>query len=262
MTAMSRRRTALLSAVSLSTLLACDPAPPARSSRTADERPSYAIGLHLGMRLRQMRADLDLERIVAGFRAGVANGTDAPPRADLDPDRIRVELARLAAETSEGERQARAEAARRNEAAAAEFLAANRTRPGVVELPSGVQYRILVEGDDAPPSIDDRVTVEYEGRLLDGAVFDTSKDRFAPSIVRLRRTPRAWQEVVPRVRRGGSVEIWVPAHVASGEHPVGLVGPGELVVFTLRLVAIDRHLTAEAARAPPRTAPQRKDPVS
>jgi FKBP-type peptidyl-prolyl cis-trans isomerase len=214
------------------------------------ERTSYAIGLHVGMRLRDMQAGLDLERISEGFRDG-SGALGAGKAAELQPDEIRLELAGLAAATRTHEAAARGETAARNARSAEAFLARNAARPDVVQLPSGVQYRVLEPGSEAPPSLADRVTVEYEARLLDGAVFDTSADRSAPTIVRLRRTPRAWREVLTRVGGGGSVEMWAPA-LASGEPPIGLAPPGELTVFRVRVVAVDRPTNPELARAPPR----------
>lgn len=230
-------------------LLGCAPQEPPRALEGADERTSYAIGHHLGSRLRAMRAGLDPERIVDGFAQGIAS--QGAGGTGLDDAQIAAELARLAASGGEPARAVREDEMRRNHEAASRFLAENRSRPGVVELPSGLQYRVVDEGDMPPPSVRDRVTVEYEGRLLDGAVFDTSKDRFAPTIVRLARTPRAWREVLPLVAGGSTVEMWVPGDLEPGEHPVGLVPPGELVVFTLRVAAIDRIPNRDVARAPP-----------
>jgi FKBP-type peptidyl-prolyl cis-trans isomerase FklB len=229
-------------------LSACAAEPP-RVPETDEQRTSYAIGLHLGMRLREMRAELDPELIADGFASGLATAADA--KRSVDDGEIRVELARLATSTAELAREARSAAARQNVRASDEFLVANRLRDDVVELPSGVQYRVVANGDQPPPSLGDRITVDYEGRLLDGSVFDTSRDRFAPTIVRLSRTPAAWREVLTQVESGATVEIWVPGRLESDERPVGLVAPGELVAFTIRVTAIDRHGNPEVARAPP-----------
>lgn len=240
-----RRRAHARASLLLSLLLpACDPEPASRAPEADDERTSYAVGLHLGTRLRAMEAGLAADRIVMGFADGLAPSGEA-----LDAEQIRLELAGVAAAARK--RGPDDAAVRRNQAAGADFLAANRTRPGVVELPSGIQYRVVAAGHEPPPALADRITVEYEGRLLDGAVFDTSKDRFAPTIVRLARTPRPWREVLPLVEGGATVELWVPGSLDPTEHPVGLVPPGELVVFTLRVTSIDRHPHPDVARASP-----------
>ena len=230
-------------------LLACASDPPPRSPETDDERTSYAIGLHLGNHLRLMRTEVDPDRIVEGFAAGVRTGGEAG--AGLEPEQIRLEVARLEAAGSEVSREARAVAARQNQRIGKAFLAENRARPGVVELPSGVQYRILSDGDEPPPALADRITVEYEGRLLDGAVFDTSNDRFAPTIVRLARTPPSLARG-PASRcsagppsRSGFQASWSPRSIRRDS------SPGEVVAFTVRVTAIDRQRNPDVARAPP-----------
>jgi FKBP-type peptidyl-prolyl cis-trans isomerase FklB len=246
----SSKRLAALAAL----LLACGAEPRGRSPQTDEERTSYALGLHLGRRLARLRIDVDPGQFVAGFAAAFSSGLE------VDADGIRTEIERLL-ETARGPAErARAQARERNSRAAEEFFAANRSRPGVVEIASGVQYRILEAGEGTPPALEDRVTVDYEGRLLDGAVFDTSRDRSAPTILRLRRTPRAWQEVVPRLGGGGRVEIWVPGDRAADGF-LGLVDPGEAVAFEIQLLAIDRSPSARAPRASPDVT-YGKDPTS
>jgi len=233
------------------------PEPPLRDDPEA--RGSYAIGHHLGERLRAMRSGLDSERIVEGFaqglegrgKDGLDDGLDDGLGDGLDDAQIAAELARLATAAGAAAERTRDDQVERARRASQAFLAHNRSQPGVVTLPSGLQYRVVATGDAPPPALGDRVTVEYEGRLLDGAVFDTSQDRFAPTILRLARTPRAWREVLPLVAGGGTVEVWVPGDLEPAEHPVGLVPPGELVVFTLRVAAIDRIPNRDVARAPP-----------
>jgi FKBP-type peptidyl-prolyl cis-trans isomerase FklB len=231
-------------------LAGCAPEP-APLPTTADERMSYAVGLHLGMRLREMAADLDADRIVAGFRAGADEQRPTGPMAALDAEQVRLEVAQLAAEQAEVARAARAALAQRNQRTGDAFLAENRARADVVELSSDVQYRLVSGGDGEPPTLHDRITVEYQGRLLDGSVFDSSHDRFAPTIVRLSRTHPAWREVLPRVGTGAMVEIWSPGRLVDAADGIGLVPPGEVVTFTVRLVAIDRHPQTAAARAAP-----------
>ncbi|MEW6268827.1 MAG: FKBP-type peptidyl-prolyl cis-trans isomerase N-terminal domain-containing protein [Thermodesulfobacteriota bacterium] len=224
--------------------LACD-APPRPLPASEEERTSYAVGLHLGARLRAMEAEVDPGQVVAGFADGIDGEGARPVR--LDPSQVTRELASLA----DGARASARDVARTAALGAAAFFASNRARPGVVELPSGVQYRIVAGGDQPPPALADRITVEYEGRLLDGAVFDTSQDRFAPTIIRLAKTPRAWREVLPLVPGGATVEVWVPGDLEPTQHPVGLVPAGEPLAFTLRVTAIDRHRNPDAARASP-----------
>jgi FKBP-type peptidyl-prolyl cis-trans isomerase len=230
-------------------LVGCAASEPPPLCDAPEVRSSYAIGHHLGERLRAMRARLDPDQIVEGFAQGLAG--QGVNTAGLDQVQIAAELGKLAVAGDDPARAQLDDEANRARQAGRAFLAQNRTQPDVVELPSGLQYRVAEEGGAPPPSITDRITVDYEGRLLDGAVFDTSKDRFAPTILRLARAPRAWREVLPLVAGGSTVEVWVPGDLEPAEHPVGLVPPGELVAFTLRVAAIDRIPNRDVARAPP-----------
>ncbi|HEY8515459.1 MAG TPA: FKBP-type peptidyl-prolyl cis-trans isomerase N-terminal domain-containing protein [Candidatus Binatia bacterium] len=222
--------------------------PPAKSPQpvSEEERTSYALGVHVGSKLRASGVEVDVEQVLAGFADALDQKT-AEKRARLDAIQIARELERIGERT----RAANVERARAARREVEGFFAENRAREGVIELPSGVQYRIVADGDQPPPALGDRITIEYEGRLLDGAVFDTSRDRFAPTIVRLARTPRAWREVLPLVPGGATVELWVPPDPEPTEHPTGLVPPGEPVVFTLRVTAIDRHRNPDLARVAP-----------
>jgi FKBP-type peptidyl-prolyl cis-trans isomerase FklB len=246
----------------LGALAACDgerrvPAPQSEAPQTDAQRASYAIGLHLGLRLRRQGADVDPERVVQGVREGLAATNAEPttatrnaralpaaervPAPALSAAEVKNELEALALATRDHERRALEAERRANQIAGDAFLRANATRAGVITLPSGIQYRVLEPGDGPRPSLADRVTLEYEARLLDGAVIDSSKDRTAPVIVRLERTPEAFRQVVPRLQRGAQVEIHVPGELAPRDTPPAFADPGETVAFTLRLLAIDHQ---------------------
>lgn len=245
---------------SLAFLAACGvDAPVGEPGGGANDRRSYAVGVHLGVRLAEIGVPVDPEWIVAGLRAAT---TGEAGRAALDGEEVRRELDGFAALAAAGARAGGSPAGRRRIHDAEAFLAANRDRAGVVTLPSGVQYRILEAGSGEPPALDARITVDYEARLLDGAVVDASRDRFAPTILRLRRAPAAWREVLPRIGAGGRIEIWVPGETTEGGHAMGLVPPGELVTFTVRVVGIDRPHPAAGASPMGRAPPQRKESSS
>lgn len=220
---------------------ACQGEPPAALD-TEDARNAYAVGRHLGQRLHEMGADVDADAVVAGFRDALDphSRVAAAERQGLNEERIQAQLDDLAARTREQAARARAERAARNEEAARAFLDRNRDQPGVALLPDGGQYRIVAAGEGEPPAPRDRITVEYEGRLLDGTVFDTSRDRSVPTSLRLERALPAWQRVLPQVGAGGEVELWLLPSASATAAANGLVEPGELLHFRLRLVAIDR----------------------
>ncbi|MDO9336627.1 MAG: FKBP-type peptidyl-prolyl cis-trans isomerase [Caulobacteraceae bacterium] len=121
------------------------------------------------------------------------------------------------------------------------FLERNAGRPGVHLLPSGVQYRVLEAAPKgaAAPSVDDRVTVHYEGRFLTGGVFDSSLARGEPATFPLKGLIRCWVEVLPKMRVGDDWTVFCPSDTAYG--PVGAgddIPPNTVLAFRIKLLAI------------------------
>lgn len=110
---------------------------------------------------------------------------------------------------------------------------------GVKELKSGVLYRVEKSGSGQTPKLSDRVKVRYEGRRVDGRVFDKSKGEEAQEF-RVDRTVMGWQEVLPLMREGDKWEVVIPSHLAYGAKgsPYGGIGPNETLIFTIELMHV------------------------
>jgi FKBP-type peptidyl-prolyl cis-trans isomerase FklB len=127
------------------------------------------------------------------------------------------------------------------ERAANEFMARNAREDGVETLPSGVQYRVDHAGSPtaARPDSNDLVRVHYEGRLLDGTVFDSSYERGVPAAMALDRLIPAWQEAIPQMRIGDEWTLWVPpseGYGAEGSPPQ--IPPYSVLVFRIELLDV------------------------
>lgn len=120
------------------------------------------------------------------------------------------------------------------------FLAANAKLPGVVALPSGLQYRVLRSGPvgGASPTLGDRVLVHYEGRLPDGKVFDSSYKRGAPAAFALAGLVPAWTEALQRMRPGDMWMVYSPPALDYGAEGAGPIPPNSALVFKIELIAI------------------------
>lgn len=129
--------------------------------------------------------------------------------------------------------------ARRNITLGAMFQEEFREKEGVQELKGGILYVVLATGTGQTPKLSDRVKVRYEGRHVDGRVFDKSKGE-EPQEFRVDRTVGGWQEVLPLMREGDKWEVVVPSHLAYGAKgsPFGNIGPNETLVFTIELVDV------------------------
>lgn len=123
-----------------------------------------------------------------------------------------------------------------NKKAGADFLAANKSKDGVVELPSGLQYRIDKLGDGIKPAAEDTVVVHYKGTKLDGTVFDSSYDRGEPATFPLTGVIQGFSEGLQQVPAGSKVTLWIPGELAYGQRGSGdQIGPYELLTFEMEL---------------------------
>ena len=130
--------------------------------------------------------------------------------------------------------------AQKNKAAGDEFLAANRTKDGVVELPSGLQYKVISKGDGKKPGIDDNVLVHYRGTLLNGKEFDSSYKRGEPITLSLKNVIKGWQEALTMMGVGSKWQIYVPARLAYGQQAAGSdIQANSALIFDIELIAIN-----------------------
>lgn len=123
----------------------------------------------------------------------------------------------------------------------AAFLAENAKKPGVTVLPSGLQYRILKSGPAGGPhpAVEDEVKVHYEGRTLDGKVFDSSLARGVPAVMPLSGLIPGWVEAMPLMRPGDEWEIYLPPALGYGDRGAGEdIPPGATLVFKLQLLGV------------------------
>lgn len=199
----------------------------------------YAIGYEFGAETSGW--DIDIESVIAAIR-------DA--NAERDPQVPIDEMREVLAAFNEQLRQERLEQfqqlAEENKAEADAFLAENSTKNGIVALPSGVQYRVIEEGEGARPSLQDTVTVHYRGSKMDGREFDSSFARGVPAVFQVDGVLEGWQEVLPLMREGAMWQIFLPPELAfgvRGDPP--LIGPNEALQFDLRLVQIGAPETDE-----------------
>jgi FKBP-type peptidyl-prolyl cis-trans isomerase len=125
-------------------------------------------------------------------------------------------------------------------AAGAAFLAANAKAPGVVTLPSGLQYKVITSGPKTGPSpkLGDIIKVHYEGKLLDGTVFDSSFERKQAAIMPLDGLVQAWLEALPMMHVGDEWVLYVPSELGYGERETGPIPAGSVMVFRLQLLGM------------------------
>ncbi|CAM4147143.1 FKBP-type peptidyl-prolyl cis-trans isomerase [Shewanella aquimarina] len=132
-------------------------------------------------------------------------------------------------------------AAKENIAKGEAFLAQNKTQEGVIETASGLQYKVLAEGDGSVhPKASDTVTVHYHGTLIDGTVFDSSVERGEPIAFPLNRVIKGWTEGVQLMVEGEKTRFFIPSSLAYGNRSAGKIPGGSVLVFDVELISIDK----------------------
>ena len=192
----------------------------------------YAIGYEFGNETSQW--EVDIEAVVAAIR-------DA--NAGRDPQVSPETMQRVLTAFNERVREERMEQFQRlaeeNKAKADEFLAENESKNGIVTLPSGVQYRVIEEGEGGRPSLSDTVTVHYRGSKIDGREFDSSFRTGQPLVFQVDSVLEGWQEILPLMREGAYWQVFLPPEMAfgvRGDPPQ--IGPNEALKFEIELVQI------------------------
>jgi FKBP-type peptidyl-prolyl cis-trans isomerase len=209
------------------------------------EKGSYAVGYDLGKTIQIRKLDVVLETVIAGMRDALSGG----------PGRMTAEQATVLARhvQNEGMRRVMEERkalAAKNRAEGDAFLEANKKRPGVVALPSGLQYEVLRPGDGPKPAPDDAIKVHFRGTLLNGTVFDSSEGRDEPPVLTAGDGFKGWNEALPMMSVGSKWKVFVPPDLGYGDD-IGAVNipPGATLILEVELLSIEpKQKAAEAPR--------------
>lgn len=127
-----------------------------------------------------------------------------------------------------------------NKAAGEKFLAENKKKDGVKTLPSGVQYKVIKVGNGAMPADTSMVKVHYEGKTLDGKVFDSSYKNGQPVSLRANQVIKGWTETLVHMPVGSVWEVYIPQELAYGEREQGQIKPFSVLIFKIELISIEK----------------------
>jgi FKBP-type peptidyl-prolyl cis-trans isomerase len=201
---------------------------------TKKDQVSYAIGMNVGKGLHRESIDVDPNVILQGLKDAMSG---AKPM--MTDEQAQQTLTQLQSEVREQEEVKRKQQAVTNQQAGEKFLAENKTKPGVIALPSGLQYKIIKQGTGPKPTITDVVTCNYKGTLIDGKEFDSSYKRGEPATFPVRGVIKGWTEALQLMPVGSKFELYLPPDLAYGEHGAGAdIGPNETLVFEVELLSI------------------------
>jgi FKBP-type peptidyl-prolyl cis-trans isomerase FklB len=210
---------------------------------TEKDKQSYAIGLNVGQSLHRDGIAVDPRIVVRGLQDAMAGG-----KVLLTDDQIKTVMTDLKNQVRQQQEAKRQAALETNKKEGAAFLAANATKPGVVTLPSGLQYKILVEGTGPKPTADDRVVCNYRGMLLSNTEFDSSYKRGQPATFPVTGVIKGWTEALQLMPVGSKWQLFIPADLAYGERGQATIEPNATLVFEVELLSI-------VPKAPPTPTP-------
>lgn len=208
---------------------------PVLTLKTDKDKDSYAIGLNIGKSLHRDSVDVDPAIVLRGLKDGLANGKTL--LTDEEAQAVMTSLKSQLAKRQEEKAQA---AAINNKKEGDAFLAENKTKAGVVTLPSGLQYKVLTEGTGPKPTAADSVVCNYRGTLLNGTEFDSSDKHGKPITIPVGRVIKGWTEALQMMPVGSKWELFIPPDLAYGDRGAGdVIGPDSTIVFEVELISIE-----------------------
>ncbi len=205
------------------------------------DKQIYAVGVDLARNLkRQGFAATEADALAKGVRDELTGA-----KLLLSEEELRAALNTFQTEVKKSRARPMAVAADDNRKRGEAFLAENKKKSGVVTLPSGLQYKILKEGDGKKPTEADMVLVNYRGTLVDGTEFDNSYSRGEPTTFKVTGVMPGWTEALQLMPVGSRWQLFIPSELAYGEKGSGLerragrkIAPNETLIFEVELLAI------------------------
>jgi len=190
------------------------------------EKVSYIIGMDIGSNLKRQSVDVDPNSLARGIQDALSG-----EKPLLSKEEIQGTMAAFQKEIAEKQKQ-------RGET----FLSENKKKEGVKTLPSGLQYKVIKAGTGKKPKLNDAVTVNYRGTLIDGTEFDSSFRRGQPANFPVSGVIPGWTEAMQLMAEGAKWELFIPPNLAYGERGAGgLIGPNATLIFEIELISVQEN---------------------
>ncbi len=224
--------------------------------KTEKDKASYAIGMNIGKGLaenmKKDQVEVNNDILLRGLKDALAGN-----KSLLTDEQIQAALTTLQNDLRKHQQELHDAEVAKNSSAGTAFLAANKAKPGVVTLPSGLQYKIITEGNGPKPTANDVVICNYKGTLIDGTEFDSSYKRGKPASIPVGRVIKGWTEALEMMPVGSKWQLYIPPTLGYGEAGTngGPIGPDATLIFEVELLSIQPKGEAKPAPAPG-TAPE------
>jgi len=245
------------------------PVTPPLTLKTDKDKNSYAIGMDIAKGLKQRGLDIDPDILARGLKDAMAGQktllTEEEQKAVLMA--LQTEMRKKQEEMRKAALEAQKKAGEANKKEGDAFLAENKTKEGVVTLPSGLQYKILKEGDGPKPAAADSVICNYRGTLINGTEFDSSYKRGQPATFGVGQVIKGWTEALQLMPVGSKWQLFVPSELAYGERAAsGTIGPNSTLIFEIELLALQpkepaKEQAKESSKEQPKEQPKDAKPT-
>jgi len=202
--------------------------------KTQKDKFSYALGMNLGANLHKQSVPVDPNIMARGLKDALAGG-----KTLLTEEEARAVITAVQNDMREKQQAKMQAAGDANKKEGEAFLADNKSKEGVIALPSGLQYKVLKEGNGPKPAATDSVVCNYRGTLINGTEFDSSTKHGGPATFPVNGVIKGWTEALQLMPVGSKWQLFVPSDLAYAERGAGGdIGPNAALIFEVELVSI------------------------
>jgi FKBP-type peptidyl-prolyl cis-trans isomerase FklB len=212
------------------------------------DKTSYALGTYYGnswKRLEIETNDVNFDEVVRAMKIALAGEKSA-----LTEEEMGAVLKKFQTDLNARKEEKRRVQGEKNKAEGEAFLSENKSKPGVVTLPDGLQYKVIAEGSGEKPKPEDSVTVNYRGTLIDGTEFDSSAKHGRPATFQVGRVVPGWTQALTNMPTGAKWQLFIPANLAYGERGNPSIAPNATLLFDVELLSIQPPPPPAAPAAP------------
>ena len=204
------------------------------SLNSETKKTSYSMGYNMGKNFKEIYDKIDHDSLIQGILDAV---DQREPQITMKE--ISDTLTKLQQKVAEKKREEQKTMAEENKKIGTQFLEKNAKEAGIKTTSSGLQYKVINQGNGPKPVSTDRVRVHYRGKLINGNEFDSSYKRGEPTTFRLDQVISGWTETLQLMNTGAKFEVYIPSELAYGERGAGnVIAPNSTLIFEIELLEI------------------------
>lgn len=199
------------------------------------DKLSYYFGQKIGNNMKQQGIDINADIFAKGIKDALSGSKPLLSSSEMNQI-IKDFREQMVAKRSNVQKQLADKNLKEGEA----FLAKNAKKPGVITLPSGLQYQVITPGTGKTPQLTDKVTTNYRGTLIDGTEFDSSYKRGKPATFPVNRVIAGWTEALQLMKEGAKWQLFISGKLGYGKRgaPGGKIGPNATLIFDIELISV------------------------